>query len=278
MTAKLSLAHSPDADDAFMFYALATGLVDTGDLEYEHELQDIETLNGRVIQEELDVSAISIHAYAYASRNYVLLPHGFAMGERYGPRIVAREPLGAADLEGLTIAVPGRLTSAHLALRLLEPNVDARYVRFDEVMDYVREGHADAGVIIHEGQLTYRDADLQLVLDLGEWWHDETGLPLPLGGNVARRALGSERIGRISRNLRDSIEYALEHRREALEYAYEFAGDMEGRLVDEFVGMYVNQRTLDLGEDGRESVKEFLERGYRAGLIPEKPRVDFFEY
>ncbi len=278
MSTKVKLAHSPDADDAFMFYALATGRVDTGDVEYEHELQDIETLNTRVMQGSLDVSAISIHAYAYVSENYVMLPHGFAMGERYGPRIVAREPLTVEDLEGRTVAVPGRLTSAHLALRLLQPNVDVRFLRFDEVMDYVRAGHADAGVIIHEGQLTYADMGLNLIQDLGEWWYEETGLPLPLGGNVARRGLGAAAIGDICRHLRESIQYALDHRREALEYAFEFARDIEEQLVDEFVGMYVNQRTLDLGSDGRESVTEFLERGYRAGLITEKPRIEFFEY
>ena len=276
MTRKLTLTHSPDADDAFMFYALATGIVDTGDLEYEHDLDDIETLNARVMQGGVDISAISIHAYAYASHDYVLLPHGFAMGERYGPRIVAREAIEPSELKGSTVAVPGRLTSAHLALRLLEPGVNVRFVRFDEVMEYVRDGHADAGVIIHEGQLTYPETGLQLILDLGEWWHGQTGLPLPLGGNVARRALGQETIALVCEHMRESIRYALEHRREALEYAFEFAGDMEGRLVDEFVGMYVNQRTLELGEDGRRSIGEFLRRGYRAGLISEEPRVEVF--
>ena len=207
-----------------------------------------------------------------------MLPHGFAMGERYGPRIVAREDLGPGDIRGRVVAVPGQLTSAHLALRLFEPNVDVRFVRFDEVMGYVSEGFADAGVIIHEGQLTYPEAGLKLVADLGDWWHGLTGLPLPLGANVARRALGDETIGRVCRYMRESIQYALDHRREALEYAARYAGDMPSRQVDEFVGMYVNQRTLDLGPDGRESVKQFLERGHAAGLIDEAPRVDFFEY
>jgi 1,4-dihydroxy-6-naphthoate synthase len=278
MTRKLTLAHSPDADDAFMFYALATGKVDTGDLEFEHQLQDIEALNLRVMNGDVDVSAISIHAYAGVSAEYVLLPHGFAMGERYGPRIVARESLAPKDVRGRVVAVPGQLTSAHLALRLFEPEVDVRFVRFDEVMDYVRDGFADAGVIIHEGQLTYPEAGLHLVLDLGEWWHGETGLPLPLGGNVARRALGDDTIVRICRYMRESIEYALDHRREALEYAAPFAGDMPAEQVDEFVGMYVNRRTLDVGEDGRESVREFLERGYRAHLIDHLPQVEFFGY
>ena len=274
----LSLAHSPDADDAFMFYALAKGKIETGELAYEHELQDIETLNNRVMNRDLDISAVSMHAYAYVSDDYIMLPHGFAMGEGYGPRIVAREPLDAGDLRGRSVAVPGRLTSAHLALKLVEPDIETRFVPFDEVMTYVREGRADAGVIIHEGQLTYADEDLHLVLDLGEWWHEQTGLPLPLGGNVARRALGDEVIGLISKHLRQSIEYALANRREALEYAFDFARDMERALVDEFVSMYVNRRTLDLGADGRESVKQFLERGYRAGIISQEPRIDFFDY
>ena len=278
MRNRLLLAHSPDADDAFMFYAMATGKVDTGDIEFEHQLQDIETLNLCVINGEVDVSAISIHAYAKVSNEYVMLPHGFAMGENYGPRIVAREALEPGDIKDRIVAVPGQLTSAHLALRLFEPNIDVRFVRFDEVMDYVAEGFADAGVIIHEGQLTYPEAGLKLVTDLGKWWHDLTGLPLPLGANVARRALGDETIGRVCRYMRDSIQYALDHRDEALEYASQYAGDMPEDQVDEFVGMYVNQRTLDLGADGRESVKEFLERGYAAGLIEEVPRVDFFEY
>ena len=278
MGKRLTLAHSPDADDAFMFYALATGKIDTGELEYEHELQDIETLNQRVMRCELDVSAISIHAYAHVSRDYVMLPHGFAMGERYGPRIVSREPLDPSDLSGRTVAVPGQLTSAHLALKLFESNVHARFIPFDQVMGYVRGGYADAGVIIHEGQLTYPDANLHLVRDLGEWWYEETGLPLPLGGNVAKRSLGDPTIRRIAGHLRDSIQYSLDHRREALRYALEFAGGMKDELVDEFVGMYVNQRTLDVGDDGRRSVREFLERGHRAGLIGEVPQVEFFEY
>ncbi len=278
MRRRLILAHCPDADDAFMFYALATGKIETGDLEFEHQLQDIEALNLRTLNGDVDVSAVSIHAYAKVSESYVLLPHGFAVGDRYGPRIVAREPLEPHDIKGRVVAVPGQLTSAHLALRLFEPDVDVRFVRFDEVMGYVSDGFAAAGVIIHEGQLTYPEEGLNLVLDLGEWWHEQTGLPLPLGGKVARRALGDEIIARICRYMRGSIQYALDHREETLAYASRFAGGMKDELVDEFVGMYVNRRTLDLGEDGRESVREFLERGYRAGLIDSPPRVDFFEY
>jgi 1,4-dihydroxy-6-naphthoate synthase len=278
MKRRLTLSHSPDADDAFMFYALATGVIDTGDLEFVHRLEDIEALNLRVINGEVDVSAISIHAYAKVSEKYVLLPHGYAIGDGYGPRIVAREALDPKDIRGRVIAVPGQFTSAHLALRLFEPDVDVRFVRFDEVMDYVLDGFADAGVIIHEGQLTYPEAGLQLVLDLGEWWHGQTGLPLPLGGNVARRALGDETIVRICHYMRDSIQYAFDHRREALEYATPFAGEMPNEQIDEFVGMYVNRRTLELGEDGREAVREFLERGYRARLVDRLPKVEFFEY
>jgi 1,4-dihydroxy-6-naphthoate synthase len=278
MATQLSLAHSPDADDAFMFYALATGKVDTGDLEFEHELQDIETLNRRVMDGELDISAISIHAYAYVSDRYVLLPHGFAMGDRYGPRIVARDEIEADDLAGRTVAVPGRLTSAHLALRLFEPEVEVQFAPFDEIIDRVADGAADAGVIIHEGQLTYPAENLRLILDLGVWWYEETGLPLPLGANVARRDLGRATIRQISRYLRESIEYALAHRREALEYALPFARGIESELVDEFVGMYVNERTLDPGEDGRKAVGEFLRRGHEAGLIDRRPTVEFFEY
>ena len=278
MRERLILAHSPDADDAFMFYAMAKGIVDTGDITFEHRLEDIETLNLWVMNGVVDVSAISIHAYAKVSNDYVMLPHGFAMGDGYGPRIVAREPMDPGDIKGRVVAVPGQLTSAHLALRLFEPDVDVRFVRFDEVMGYVSDGFADAGVIIHEGQLTYPEFGLHLLLDLGEWWGGETGLPLPLGANVARRALGDETIGRVCRYMRDSIQYSLDNRREALDYASEFAGEMDDALVDEFVGMYVNRRTLDVGEDGRESVREFLERGYRARLIDERPKVEFFEY
>lgn len=261
-----------------MFYALVTGKVDTGDLEFEHQLDDIEVLNLRVINGDVDISAVSIHAYAKVSDDYVLLPHGFAVGARYGPQIVARETLAPGDIKGRVVAVPGQLTSAHLALRLFEPDVDVRFVRFDEVMDYVGSGFADAGVIIHEGQLTYPEAGLSLVLDLGEWWYEQTGLPLPLSGIVARRALGDETIGRICRCMRESIQYALDHRREALEYASDFAGEMPGEQVDKFVGMYVNRRTLDIGDDGREAVLEFLERGYRALFLDRLPRVEFFEY
>jgi 1,4-dihydroxy-6-naphthoate synthase len=278
MRTELTLAQTPTADSAFMLCALATGRIDTGDLEFEHQLGDIEALNLRVLNSEVDVSAVSIHAYAKVSDDYLLLPHGLTAGERHGPRIVARESLEPGDIKGRVVAVPGQLTSAHLVLRLFEPNVEVRFVRFDEVMDYVADGFADAGVVVHEGQLTYPEAGLSLVLDLGEWWHEQTGLPLPLRGNVSRRALGGETIGRISRYMQRSILYALEHRREALDYALQFAGELSRAQVDRFVGTYVNSRTLDIDDDGREAVLEFLERGYRARFLDRLPQLEIFEY
>lgn len=263
------VAHSPDADDAFMFYALAEGLLDTGDLRFEHELQDIQTLNERARRGELEVTAVSIHAYAYLADRYLLLPHGASMGETYGPRIVARHELSEGQLRRATIAVPGELTSAYLALRLWEPGVATVVRPFDCILEDVTAGRVEAGLIIHEGQLTYADSGLTFLLDLGAWWHSQTGLPLPLGGNVIRRDLGSELIGRISRHLRESIRYALDHRAEALDYALRFARGLSPRQVDDFVGMYVNQRTLDYGEAGREAVRLFLARGAEAGILPE---------
>jgi 1,4-dihydroxy-6-naphthoate synthase len=261
-----------------MYYGLATGKVDTGDIEFELRCDDIEALNLQATIGEADISAISIYAYAKVSDEYVLLPHGLAVGERCGPRIVARESLEPGDIKGRVVAVPGQLTSAHLALRLFEPDVEVRFVRYDEVMDYVGDGFADAGVVIHEAQLTFREAGLRLVLDLGEWWYELTGLPLPLGGNVSRRALGDETNGRVSRCLRESIVYALDHRGRALDYAADFAAAVPRDQMDRFVGMYVNWRTLDVGDDGREAVLEFLERGYRARFLDRLPRVEVFEY
>lgn len=276
MARTIRVAHSPDSDDAFMFYALATGQVGTGDLEFVHELQDIETLNRRALAGELEVTAVSIHAYAYLADRYVLLPHGASMGERYGPRLVAREPLGRGELKGRRVAVPGTLTSAYLALRLFEPDVQTEVVPFDQIIDHVAAGKADVGLIIHEGQLTYADAGLHLVADLGEWWAEETGgLPLPLGGNVVRRDLGEDLIRRISALLKASIAYSLEHRAEALEYAARYGRGLDAARTDEFVGMYVNARTLDYGEDGRRAVQLFLDRGYEAGIIPRKITVEF---
>jgi len=278
MTRTIRVAHSPDSDDAFMFYALAAGKIDTGDIRFEHELQDIETLNRRALAGELEVTAVSIHAYAYLSARYALLPHGASMGEGYGPRLVARKRLRKKDLAGMRVAIPGTMTSAWMALKLWVPEVEHEVVPFDRIIEHVAEGKADAGLIIHEGQLTYEDAGLRLVRDLGDWWAGDTkGLPLPLGGNVIRRDLGDELMVRISRLLRKSIAYALKHRKAALDHAMQYGRGLTKKQADEFVGMYVNQRTLDYGEDGRRAVRLFLDRGFEAGIIPRKVRVDFVE-
>ncbi len=276
MSRTIRVAHSPDSDDAFMFYALATGKIDTGDLEFVHELQDIETLNRRALAAELEVTAVSIHAYAYLADKYALLPHGASMGEGYGPRLVARRPYTQAELAGMTIAVPGTLTSAYLALKLFAPDVDTVVVPFDEILERVAAGEHDVGLLIHEGQLTYMDAGLHLIADLGAWWSAQTGgLPLPLGGNAIRRDLGPELIARASRLLRESIAYGLQHRTDALVHAEGYGRGLDRAQTDEFVGMYVNQRTLDYGPDGRRAVQLFLDRGYEAGLIPHRVTVDF---
>lgn len=271
----IRVAHSPDSDDAFMFYGLASGAVDTGDLHFEHELQGIQELNERAMRGELEVTAVSIHAYAYLADRYVLLPHGASMGEGYGPRLVSREPLDRDRILASRIAVPGELTSAYLALKLWEPRARTVVLPFDRILEAVRDGDVDVGLIIHEGQLTYGDAGLELLLDLGEWWKAETGLPLPLGGNVIRRDLGPELIGRVSAYLRRSIAHALEHREAAMDYAMGFARGLDRRTADDFVGMYVNRRTLDYGPDGREAVRLFLERGVKAGLVPGPVTVEF---
>lgn len=276
MPRTIRVAHSPDSDDAFMFYGLASGAVDTGDLEYIHELQDIETLNRRALAGELEVTAVSIHAYAYLADRYILLPHGASMGEGYGPRLVAREPLERDDLRGKKIAVPGTMTSAFLALKLYFPEADTFVVPFDQIIAHVQDGRADVGLIIHEGQLTYKDEGLHLVVDLGQWWGSETGgLPLPLGGNVVRRDLGPELIARISSHLRESIAYGLANRAAALQHAIQYGRGLDESRTDEFVGMYVNSRTLDYGPDGRRAVQLFLERGYEAGVIPHRVTVEW---
>jgi 1,4-dihydroxy-6-naphthoate synthase len=272
----IKVAHSPDSDDAFMFYALAEGMIDTGDIEFVHELQDIESLNRRALAAELEVTAVSIHAYAYLADNYILLPHGASMGERYGPRLVAREPIPASQLSRQRVAVPGTMTSAYLALKMFRPDVETEVVPFDEIIPHVKAGKADVGLIIHEGQITYTDEGLHLIADLGEWWADETdGLPLPLGGNVIRRDLGPELITRVSDLLRRSIAYGLEHRDAALSHAEGYGRGLDRGQTDEFVGMYVNRRTLDYGEDGRRSVQLFLDRGHDEGLIPHRVQVEF---
>ena len=276
MATTIRVAHSPDSDDAFMFYALATDQIDTGDIKFVHELQDIETLNRRALNGELEVTAVSIHAYAYLADKYALLPHGASMGEGYGPRLVAREPLTRDQLAGKTIAVPGTMTSAYLALKLYFPDAKTVTVPFDEIMDHVVAGKSDVGLLIHEGQLTYQDAGLHLVQDLGAWWAGETGgLPLPLGGNVIRKDLGAELMRRASHLLRESIAYGLGHRSAALAHAQSYGRGLDDAQTDEFVGMYVNQRTLDYGPDGRKAVQLFLDRGYEAGLIPQRVQVEF---
>jgi 1,4-dihydroxy-6-naphthoate synthase len=274
----IRVAHSPDSDDAFMFYALAAGKIDTGELDFVHELQDIETLNRRALAGELEVTAVSIHAYAFLADAYALLPHGASMGEGYGPRLVAREPLQRAQLSGKRIAVPGTLTSAYLALKLFFPDAQTVVVPFDQIIDHVVAGKSDVGLLIHEGQLTYLDAGLHLVADLGEWWASETsGLPLPLGGNVIRKDLGPDLMREVSRLLRASIAYGLEHRTAALAHAQSYGRGLDDAQTDEFVGMYVNQRTLDYGESGRRAVQLFLDRGFESGIIPERVAVEWAE-
>ncbi|HEX8942304.1 MAG TPA: MqnA/MqnD/SBP family protein [Gemmatimonadaceae bacterium] len=273
----IHVAHSPDSDDAFMFYALASGKIDTEGLTYVHELQDIETLNQRALRAELEVTAVSIHAYAYLSDKYALLPHGASMGDRYGPRLVAREPYTRADIRGKRIAIPGMLTSAYLAMRLFEPDFEPVVTPFDAIEDAVVDGQVDLGLLIHEGQLTFGQRDLHLVRDMGEWWFGETGLPLPLGGNVVRKDLGDDLTRKVSRHLRDSIAYGLEHRKGALDHAMQYARGLDRSKADAFVGMYVNDWTLDYGERGRKAVKELLRRGVAEGIITKPVTVEFVD-
>jgi 1,4-dihydroxy-6-naphthoate synthase len=274
----ITVGHSPDPDDAFMFYALAHDKLDTGDLQFRHELQDIETLNRRALRGELEVTAVSIHAYAFLTERYALLPSGCSMGDRYGPMVVARRPLRPEELKSARIAVPGTMTTAFLTLRLLLPgSFTYEVVPFDRILGEVAAGHYDAGLIIHEGQLTFQNQGLHLVADLGVWWQERTGLPLPLGGNVVRRDLGPETMRQISRLLKESIHYALDHRSDALDYALKYARDMDKSLADRFVGMYVNDWTLDYGPRGREAVQRLLAEGHRAGIVPAPTAVEFVE-
>jgi 1,4-dihydroxy-6-naphthoate synthase len=278
MTRTIHVAHSPDSDDAFMFYALAEGKIDTGDLRYVHELSDIESLNQRALRAELEVTAVSIHAYAYLWRDYALLSSGSSMGDGYGPRLVATRPRPAdprAAIRGLRVGVPGRLTTAFLALQLYQPDVREVVIPFDRIEDAVHQGEVDVGLLIHEGQLTYGDTGLQLWADLGAWWMEETGLPLPLGGNAVRRDLGRDVVDQIARDLKASIVYALEHRAPALSHARQFNRGIGDERTDTFVGMYVNQWTVDYGPRGRQAVQTLLDRGHAAGLIPERVAVEF---
>jgi 1,4-dihydroxy-6-naphthoate synthase len=278
MTRIIRVAHSPDSDDAFMFYALAEGKIDTGDLRYVHELSDIESLNQRARQAELEVTAVSIHAYAYLWRDYALLGSGSSMGDGYGPRLVAtraRPSDPRAALRGLRVGVPGKLTTAYLALQLYQPDVMAVVIPFDQIEDAVHRGDVDVGLLIHEGQLTYADTGLHLWADFGAWWLEDTGLPLPLGGNAVRRNLGRAVIDQIARDLRASIVYALEHRAPALAHARQFNRGIGDERTDTFVGMYVNDWTVDYGPRGREAVQTLLDRGHAAGIIPERVAVEF---
>lgn len=270
---KIRIGHSPDSDDAFMFYALAKGLISTEPFEIVHVIEDIETLNQRALAAELEVTAISVHAYAYVAKDYALMPCGASIGDRYGPLVVAKTPMDT--LEGKRIAIPGKMTTAYLTLSLFQPNFEAETRPFDKILDAVQQDEVDAGLIIHEGQLTYAREGLHKVIDLGEWWHEETGLPLPLGANVIRRDLGTEKIRQITALLKQSIQYSLEHRTRGLEYAMTYARDMETALADKFVGMYVNDYTLDYGEKGRAGVRELLHRGNDAGIIPHRVDADF---
>jgi 1,4-dihydroxy-6-naphthoate synthase len=273
----IHVAHSPDADDAFMFWAMAEGKIDTGGRRYVHELADIETLNRRALAGELEVTAVSLHAYAHLADRYALLAHGASIGDRYGPRIVARAPAPdpRAALAGRTVAIPGTLTTAWLALQLYQPDVRPVVVPFDQIEDHVVAGKSDAGLLIHEGQLTFGDRGLHLWADMGEWWHSETGLPLPLGGNVVRRDLGDDLLHAIARDMKASIEYGLAHRVEALRHAQGFSRGLDAVRTDQFVGMYVNDYTVDYGPRGRKAVIELLRRGHRAGLIPGPIDVTF---
>jgi len=273
----LTLGHSPDPDDAFMFYALARDKIDTKGWRFTHVLQDIQTLNERAMRGELDITAISIHAYPYVADEYALTNCGSSMGDGYGPMVVTREPMSVDDLQGLSIAVPGEKTTAFLALNLLLGRGSFRHtvVMFDRILDFVADGKADAGLIIHEGQLTYRNHKLHLVVDLGAWWKETTDLPLPLGGNCIRRSLGADAMVEVAGILKQSIEYSLAHRGEAVEYALAYARDMGRDLADRFVGMYVNHWTIDYGDAGRRAVRELLRRGHESGLVPATPDIDF---
>lgn len=274
----ISIAHSPDSDDAFMFYGLATNKVRVPGYRFTHTLCDIETLNQRAQNEAFyDVSAISFHAYPYVQKNYALMGCGGSVGEGYGPMVVASKPLKPEDLGRIKVAVPGKLTTAYLALKIFNPAIETETVPFDQIIPQVLAGKYDAGLIIHEGQLTYGASGLKKIIDLGVWWTETTGLVLPLGGNAIRRSLGAEKHKIISDALRASIQHALEHREQALEYAMQFARDLDTSLANRFVSMYVNERTLDYGADGREAIRKLLALGYERGIIPIEPQVDFVD-
>ena len=272
---RITVAHSPDSDDAFMFYGLASGSVDTGGIEVDQVLSDIETLNRAAFDGKYEVTAVSFHAYAHLADKYALLPHGASMGDNYGPIVVARDD-GPTEVKGRTIAIPGTLTTAYLALRLYEPDFEYVVVPFDQIEDFVKDGKADAGLLIHEGQLTYADNGLRKIVDLGEWWNQRTGgLPLPLGGNIIRRDLGPETIRKVSKMLHESIAYALSHRKDAVDYAQQFGRGLDKDRTDTFVGMYVNDLTLGYGERGRQGVERLMTEAFERGLIPKRVPVEF---
>lgn len=271
----IRIGHSPDSDDAFMFYALAKDIIPTGNFNFIHVIEDIESLNKRAINGELEVTAISVHAYAYVAEKYSLLPCGASIGDGYGPIIVSATPMELEELEGKTIAVPGTMTTAYLTCRLFLPNFAYKIVPFNQILDSVVQKQVDAGLIIHEGQVTYSHLGLHKVLDLGEWWYDQTGLPLPLGANAIRKDLGTDKMRRISELLKASIQYALEHRAEALNHAMTYARGIKQNLADRFVGMYVNDYTLDYGAKGRAGVRRLLEWGYQAGVIKDAVEIEF---
>jgi 1,4-dihydroxy-6-naphthoate synthase len=273
----ITVAHSPDSDDAFMFYALATNKLDTGDIQFTHVLKDIQSLNEMAMRGVYDVTAISFHAYAYIADKYALLPHGASIGDNYGPIVVSREMVSADDMSKLKVAVPGMLTSAFLALRIFNSEFAYEIVPFDQIIEAVSEGRCDAGLLIHEGQLFYEKMGLHKVIDLGEWWHERTGLPLPMGGNAIRRNLGPDLIRKVSRLLRESISYSLEHREDALQYAMQFARDMDTETADRFVAMWVNELTLDYTKRGREAVRRLLTEGFERGIIQNRVEVEFVE-
>src|SRR4051812_12883962 len=273
----LRLGHSPDPDDAFMFYALAKEKFVTAPYRFEHVLQDIQTLNQRAMKGELEISAISIHAYPYVSDKYALMSCGSSMGDQYGPMVVTTRPMELGQLKGKKIAIPGVLTTAFLTLQLALGKGAFEYevVEFDQIPQYVKDGKADAGLIIHEGQLTYKSMGLHLVVDLGVWWQERTGLPLPLGGNVIRRDLGRETIQEVTDLIRRSIQFSLDHRKEAVQYALQFGRDLNAELADQFVGMYVNHWTLDYGPRGREAITRLLKEGAAAGIVPDAGEIDY---
>ena len=276
-TETIRIGHSPDSDDAFMFYALAKDTIPTDGIQVVHVIEDIESLNQRALKGELEVTAVSIHAYAYIADKYALMPCGSSMGDRYGPILVANQLFPASELKGKKIAIPGKMTTAYLTCSLFESDFEAIEVPFDQIIDFVKSGQADAGLIIHEGQLTYGESGMHKIVDLGEWWYQETGLPLPLGGNVIRRDLGDEKMRKVTRLVRQSIQHSLDNRAEALDYAMIYARDMETKTADQFVGMYVNEYTIDYGDSGREGVRELLKRGYESGIISQPVDIEFVE-